>query len=272
MAPKAATKPKTALMNAWEKESKAQPLSRGKCDDLSDLATRTRKAINDNLKGFLTEAEIYGTVIEGRTCFQQVMADKEKWIKGELGPMGCKYWADIRCRFQGPDNARKLIEIPADSPVDKALISAVEAALKHPPQRAQLLGVCRRMTLYKKGNCLALMKMLTSVCPSASAKQLELGMELLECVQRIGGFTKCEKEAALLRPKVDSILLQVVLKNFQKVLCLALSCDGLELKCVLRWVVSCVLDVLSHSPMPELLEAAWGPISGWKAIARLPAF
>eukprot|EP00971_Amphidinium_carterae_P338749 6476246-Amphidinium_carterae.5 len=208
MAPKA-KKSVSALEKAWAVEVKGQPVARGKSDDMSDLGTRTRKAINDNLRDALTEQKIYGTVINGRTCYQQVMHDKELWIKGERGPMGSIYWQDIRCLYQGPDNMRKLIIIPPNTQIDKEVLGAVDAALRHPPQRAALLGLCRRMSSYKRGNCLALMKMVTSVCASSSAKQLELGIVLMESLHRVGAFTQMPEMTAILRPKLDSILLQV---------------------------------------------------------------
>eukprot|EP00971_Amphidinium_carterae_P194862 3866551-Amphidinium_carterae.1 len=73
--------------------------------------------------------------------------------------MGSKYWQDIRCLYQGPDNMRKLIVIPENTHIDGEVLMAVDAALKHPQQRAGLLGVCRRMSAFKRGKCLALMKM-----------------------------------------------------------------------------------------------------------------
>eukprot|EP00971_Amphidinium_carterae_P341586 6480456-Amphidinium_carterae.1 len=88
-------------------------------------------------------------------------------------------------------------------------MSAIDSALRHPPNRSALLGLCRRKTEYKQGNCLALMKTLTNVNASASGKQLQLGMELIECLHRMGAFTKLPEAATVLRPKVDSILLQV---------------------------------------------------------------
>eukprot|EP00971_Amphidinium_carterae_P336456 6472834-Amphidinium_carterae.3 len=212
MAPKA-MKTKSALQKAWAVEVQHQPIARGKSDEKNDLGTRVRKAINDNLRDTLTvqvtEQEIYGTVINGRTCYQQVMHDKELWIKGERAPMGSKYWQDIRCLYQGPDNMRKMIIIPPGTQIDKEVIAAVDAALRHPPQRGPILGVCRRAASYKRGNSLALMKLLTSVCASASAKQLELGVEIIESLHRVGAFLQLPEMTAILRPKLDSILLQV---------------------------------------------------------------
>eukprot|EP00971_Amphidinium_carterae_P170048 3369304-Amphidinium_carterae.1 len=136
MAPKAMkSKPNSALDKAWANEVKEQPVARGKSEG-GDIATRTRKAITDNLRDVLTEQEIYGTVINGRTCYQQVMHDKELWVKGERAAMGSKYWQDIRCLYQGPDNMRKLIVIPENTQIDREVLMAVDAALKHPPQRA----------------------------------------------------------------------------------------------------------------------------------------
>eukprot|EP00971_Amphidinium_carterae_P021648 426867-Amphidinium_carterae.2 len=77
MAPKAEKKTVTAMAKAWESEVRDTPMSRGRSSDSGDLATKVRKAISDNLKDVLTEAEIYGTVINGRTCYQQVLVDKE---------------------------------------------------------------------------------------------------------------------------------------------------------------------------------------------------
>eukprot|EP00971_Amphidinium_carterae_P349021 6490799-Amphidinium_carterae.1 len=208
MAPKAKSKAKTAMEMAWEVETREQPLSRGRSDDLSDLATKVRKAINDNLSQSMTESEIYCTVVNGLTCFQQIMKDKEQWIKGLHGPMGSKYWMDIRTRYQGPDSMRQRIVIAPGTTIDKPVLSAIEAALKHPPQRGQLLGLCRRMAVYKQGNALALMRMLTSVCASASSKQLELGMEIVQCLLRVGAFTQLPEMTTVLRPKIDSVLLQ----------------------------------------------------------------
>eukprot|EP00971_Amphidinium_carterae_P349090 6490841-Amphidinium_carterae.2 len=189
MAPKA-VKASTAMSKAWEEENRGMAMSRGKSTDLTDLGTKVRKAITDNLKDHLSETEIYGTVVNGRTCYQQVAADKERWIKGELASMGSKYWSDIRALYQGPDNMRKLIEIPSGTSIDQDVVSAIEQALKHPPQRAALLGVCRRKCEYKKGNALAMMKVLSTVCASASAKQLMLGMELMGCLHRTGAFSR----------------------------------------------------------------------------------
>eukprot|EP00971_Amphidinium_carterae_P351596 6492184-Amphidinium_carterae.1 len=219
MAPKA-KKTKTAVESAWEAETRELPMTRGKTGDCTDLATKTRKAINDNLKDSLTEAELYGTVVNGRTCFQQVMHDKELWLKGEFGAMGAKYWSNIRSIYQGPENLQKLVVIPEKTPIDKHVLSAIDAALKHPPQRQALLGVCRRMSAYHHGNSLALMKVLTTVCASASSKQLELGMELIESLNRVGAFAKHAELAAILRPKMDSILLQATGRR-KKIFCLA---------------------------------------------------
>eukprot|EP00971_Amphidinium_carterae_P348043 6490291-Amphidinium_carterae.2 len=214
MAPKAKSKAKTAMELAWEVETREQPMSRGKSDDLSDLATKVRKAINDNLRDTMTESEIYCTVVNGLTCFQQVMKDKEMWIRGLLGPMGSKYWLDIRTRYQGPDSMRQRILIAEGTVIEKPVLAAIEAALKHPPQRAPLLGLCRRMAVYKEGNALALMRMLTSVSASASSKQCELGMELIECLLRVGAFTRLPDMATVLRPKIDSVLLQAFLETY----------------------------------------------------------
>eukprot|EP00971_Amphidinium_carterae_P165316 3276913-Amphidinium_carterae.2 len=208
MAPKSTEKKSTRMSKAWEAETKDVPMSRGKCGDMTDLATKVRKAISDNLKS-LTEAEIYGTVVNGKTCYQQVLADKERWIKGELATMGSKYWSDLRGLYQGPDNMRKLIEIAEGTPIDKDVLTAIDASLRHPPNRSLLLGLCRRKSEFKKGNALALMKMLTNVCASASSKQLQMGMELVECLHRMGAFAQLPDVTSVLRPKLDSILLQV---------------------------------------------------------------
>eukprot|EP00971_Amphidinium_carterae_P157241 3117274-Amphidinium_carterae.1 len=129
--------------------------------------------------------------------------------KGELATLGSKYWSDLRALYQGPDNMRKMIEIPEKTPIDKEVLTAIDASLRHPPNRALLLGLCRRKSEFHKGNALALMKMLTNVGASASSKQLQLGVELIECLHRMGAFTMLPDATSVLRPKLDSILLQV---------------------------------------------------------------
>eukprot|EP00971_Amphidinium_carterae_P170111 3370516-Amphidinium_carterae.3 len=203
------TPSKSALKSAWSTAVSTQ--KQKKMIEPKDIHTAVRKAINDSLSD-LTPEELDGVKVEGESCRDRLFKDKKAWLEGSADfTMGSGYYDGLRALYTGRGRIENQLEYTATDSVPAALVKAIGKARKHPPNRGPLLAYMRTAKSYGRGEIIAILKLMCSLRPSVKVEQAHVGMEIVTLLTQLDVWSTYLDEFAVVRPKLDEILLQIVL-------------------------------------------------------------
>eukprot|EP00971_Amphidinium_carterae_P329660 6462252-Amphidinium_carterae.1 len=171
------------------------------------------QAIHDNLS-MLSARELDGVEVNGKTCRQQLTEDKTLWLKGDSSApsLGFYYYQNLRRLYQAETNPRTLLSLDISDVPDR-LMEALADLAAHAPKRHALYAYLRGMSSVCRADSaefVAVMRYVCGINPGASASHLECCLVILKEMSRVKAFEQHLAETAIVRAKIDEILVQVV--------------------------------------------------------------
>eukprot|EP00971_Amphidinium_carterae_P333822 6468786-Amphidinium_carterae.1 len=201
----------SALKTAWTKATAT--VKEKKLLGPKDIHTAVRKCISDSLADMSLE-ELDCVKVDGMTCRERLTKDKKEWLEGTADfTMGSGYYDGIRALYTGRGRIENQLEYTTGDTVPSALVKAIGKARKHPPNRGPLLTYMRSAKSLGRGEVIAVLKLMCSLRPSVKAEQCHVGMELVSLLSSLDVWTTYSDEYAIMRPKLDEILLQASYVN-----------------------------------------------------------
>eukprot|EP00971_Amphidinium_carterae_P352518 6492633-Amphidinium_carterae.1 len=147
--------------------------------------------------------------VEGESCRDRLYKDKKAWLEGTADfTMGCGYYDGLRALYTGRGRIENQLEYKEADIVPAALVKAIGKARKHPPNRGPLLAYMRTAKSYTRGELVAILKLMCSLRPSVKVEQAHVGMEIVTLLTQVDVWSAHVDEFAIVRPKLDEILLQ----------------------------------------------------------------
>lgn len=178
---------------------------------------RVSRCIRDNFSD-LSEAEVRGLRVDGLTLVETLARDKRLQASSDDGEpkMGKFYMADLREKFALAKLAKHHLSVMDRAvPVDLKLVDAMEAALAPVPDYAKILGWMQTIGTVNQTTMVGLCKFLLDQRPGTSQTKLNLLIEGMRCMARLGLHVSYAAEMEHMRTQWD-ITLCTALQNMKR--------------------------------------------------------
>ena len=179
------------------------------------LESLVQKAMRDNLKGW-SETELNGNRnSSGQTCLQKLTDAKSFWLKDPKGnPMGKKFYAELRAAFRDDSSPQKQLKSQEGTIPCSEALQAMHV-YKKSGSRAQMMNWLAKAGELNHAEMVGICNFALEVKASTSAKQLRIGIALVQFFVDRKLFGTYPAEAKHMMQWVDQVLCQVHAKAKQ---------------------------------------------------------
>ena len=173
----------------------------------TDLEEKVKRCLRDHFRGWSSEL-VHGVEIDNLSLYNRLMRDKALWVVDKaLCPMGAPYFDSLRSKYGGGATIETLLQVNDGQQVSSEMRQAATEAFMKLAKRSRMLQWLACTTQANQAEMVGACRWVCRLRPSV-AEQLHCCVEVMRFICRLELHTKYEKEAKLMLPKFEEVLLQ----------------------------------------------------------------
>ena len=189
----------------WSRTAAANKVPRVRLN--TDVESKVARCLRDHFAGWSADL-IHNVEIDGLSLHARLMRDKALWIQDKaLCPMGAPYWEHLRDTYGGGQTIESCLKAQEGLVVSSEMRQAAVEAFERPARRSRMLQYLAYATKANQAEMVGACRWVCRLKPSVTEQQ-HCCVEVMRFINRLSLHKTFAKEAELMRPKFEQVLLQ----------------------------------------------------------------